>query len=138
MSYNDPAAIDDPLLTPFWAHARAHRLAVQRCAACGDLHFPPGPVCPVCLSEDQTWQEVSGKAELVSWTTFHRAYWPAFAKALPYDVCLVKLAEGPLLLSNFLGATPRDLVMGLPLRVVFDDVSDAVTLPKFVADVPHA
>lgn len=138
MSYNDPAAIDDPLLHPFWAHARAHRLTVQCCTACGDLHFPPGPVCPVCLSEEQTWQEVSGKAELVSWTTFHRAYWPSFAEALPYDVCLVKLAEGPLLLSNFLGATPRDLRMGLPLRVAFDDVSEDVTLPKFVVDTVPA
>jgi hypothetical protein len=133
MSYSKPLPKPDPLMDPFWDNARKHKLSVQCCAACGDRHFPPSPVCPVCLSEDQSWQPVSGNGKLVSWVTFHRAYWDGFAKDLPYDVCLVQLDEGPLVLSNFLGKPPADLKQGLPVRAVFDAVTDNVTLPKFVA-----
>ncbi len=135
MSYGKPQPkTDDLLMVPFWEHARKHRLSVQCCHACGDLHFPPSPVCPICLSEDQEWKPVSGKGKLLSWVTFHRAYWDAFAADLPYEVCLVELEEGPLLLSNFLGKPPADLKAGLPVRAAFDDVSETFTLPKFVID----
>lgn len=133
MSYGGHTPGDDRMMTPFWENARLHRLSAQRCTACGDLHFPPTPVCPVCLSEEQEWAEMSGRAELVSWVTFHRAYWDEFAELVPYDVCLVRLAEGPLMLSNFAGARPEGLREGLPLRVVFEDLTDRLTLPKFVA-----
>ncbi len=134
MSYSKPLPKHDPLMAPFWENARNHRLAIQRCTSCGDHHFPPSPVCPVCLSEDQTWEPVSGRGTLVSWVTFHRAYWDGFAEDLPYDVCLVRLAEGPLMLSNFHGKRPADAREGLPVHVVFDDLTDSFTLPKFVAD----
>ncbi len=130
-AYRKPLPSDDPLLAPFWENAKAHRLSVQCCRACRDRHFPPGPVCPKCLSEDQEWETVSGRAALVSWVRFHRAYWDGFVGDVPYDVCLVALEEGPLLLSNFSGPMPEDPRAGLPLEVVFDDVTDAFTLPKF-------
>jgi uncharacterized OB-fold protein len=133
MNDRKPLPIPDLLTAPFWENARRHRLSVQRCRDCGDRHFPPGPVCPRCLSEDQTWEVVSGYGTLVSWVTFHRAYWDGVKDALPYDVCLVRLDEGPLLLSNFMGERPAGLREGLKLEVVFDDVTQDVTLPKFRA-----
>ncbi|MEI9927320.1 MAG: OB-fold domain-containing protein [Sphingomonas sp.] len=135
MTYGGPIPGDDLLMKPFWENARRQRLSVQHCLDCGDLHFPPSPVCPVCLSEDQDWATVSGKAHIVSWVTFHRAYWDAFVGQLPYDVCLVRLAEGPLMISNFAGERPEGLHEGLPVRVVFEPVSESVTLPRFTADV---
>src|SRR4051812_41664315 len=100
-----PQPHPDPLTDPFWAHARAGRLVIQVCDTCGDGHFPPSPICPVCNGSTQSWQPVSGTGTLESWVTFHRAYWPGFAPDLPYDVCLVRLAEGPLLLGNVIGGT---------------------------------
>ena len=120
----------DPLTRPFWEHARAGRLAVQVCDSCGDKHFPPSPICPNCNNDAQSWQPVSGRGVLESWVTFHRAYWPGFAADLPYDVCLVRLAEGPLLLGNFDGDT-AGARLGAAVEVVFEPVSDAVTLPKW-------
>lgn len=128
-----PLPVIDALTEPFWDHARSHRLAVQRCVDCGDHHFPPSPVCPVCLSDDQDWQVVSGLGTLVSWAVFHRAYWPGFQPDLPYPVCLVQLDEGPLLVSNFRNGLPDGVRAGMRLRAVFDDVTETVTLPRFVA-----
>ena len=133
MAYDKPLPVIDELTRPFWDHAREHRLAVQRCNACGDLHFPPSPVCPVCLSSEQDWQRVSGAATLMSWARFHRAYWDGFRQSLPYDVCVVRLAEGPVLVSNFAGAPPASPHMGMALRVVFDDVTPEISLPRFEA-----
>jgi uncharacterized OB-fold protein len=44
----------------------------------------------------------------------------------------VKLKEGAKMNSNLLGITPHDIEIGMPVRVVFEDISDQVTLPKFV------
>ncbi|MFB9839902.1 Zn-ribbon domain-containing OB-fold protein, partial [Actinoallomurus acaciae] len=32
----------------FWDGARAGELRIQRCAECGALRHPPGPMCPAC------------------------------------------------------------------------------------------
>ena len=132
--YTKPLPVIDALTAPYWAHAKAHELAVQKCNACGHRHFPPSPVCPECLSEDQAWEVVSGRAKLVSWASFHRAYWDSYRDDVPYDVCVVELEEGPVLVSNFAGPVPDHLRMGLPLRVVFDDVTPEISLARFAVD----
>ncbi len=135
MTYTKPLPpVDDLLMQPFWENARAHRLSIQRCEACGDGHFPPSPVCPHCLSEEQTWEPVSGRGTLLSWVTFHRAYWGGFIPDLPYQCCLVRLAEGPLIVANFAGDKPEYLAEGLPVRAVFQDMTEHFTLPKFVVE----
>ena len=131
-SYQKPLPVIDPLTKPYWEHASAHRLSVQHCKDCGDRHFPPCDVCPGCLSENQDWEVVSGRVTLESWVRFHRAYWDGFSSALPYDVCLVRLQEGPLVLGNFSGGVPENVHMGMPLRAVFEDVTDDVALVRFV------
>src|SRR5688572_394649 len=115
----------------FWENARSGRLSVQRCAGCGHMHFPGSPVCPQCLSEDQSWVPVSGNGTLLSWVRFHRAYWEGFRADLPYLVCLVGLEEGPMLVSNIVDATPEELTIGMAVEVVFEPVDDELTLPKF-------
>ena len=130
MSYNKPLPRIDALNQGFWDHARAGRLSVQSCKACGDQRYPPSPVCPKCLSPDQEWAVVSGKGTLESWVDFHRAYWDGFQQDLPYRVCLVRLAENPVLISNLVGPSDHAKV-GAAVEVVFDAVTAAVTLPKF-------
>ena len=129
-TYSKPLPKIDALNRPFWEAARQKKLVVQVCAACGDRRFPPSPVCPKCLSSDQGWVEVSGKGTLESWADFHRAYWEAFRDELPYRVCLVRLAEGPLLVSNLVGNSDK-AKLGAAVRVVFEAVTAEVTLPKF-------
>lgn len=121
----------DALNRGFWDAARAGTLTIQRCDNCQDQHFPGSPVCPKCLSEKQSWVPVSGRATLLSWVRFHRAYWEGFRADLPYLVALVGLEEGPMLMTSIVDASPEDLTIGMKLEVVFDKVDDEVTLPKF-------
>jgi uncharacterized OB-fold protein len=129
-TYTKPLPQITPLNRAFWEHARAHQLALQTCDACGDMHFPESPVCPKCLSASQSWRTVSGRGTLESWVEFHRAYWDGFVGELPYSACLVKLAEGPVIVSNLVGSA-EGARLGAPLHVVFEDVTDEITLPKF-------
>lgn len=119
-----------PLDAPFWDGTRMRRLSVHRCGDCGDVRFPASPVCPKCLSRNQAWEVASGMGTLQSWIDFHRAYWPAFAGSLPYTVCIVQLREGPLMVSNLVGGT-QGAAIGVPVRAVFETVTDEITLPKF-------
>jgi hypothetical protein len=133
MSYDKPLPRIDTLNQPFWDAAREKRLVVQHCTVCGDTRFPPSPVCPKCLSPAQAWKDASGRGTLQSWVEFHRAYWDGFKTGLPYRCCLVQLAEGPLLVSNLVGDADT-AQLGAAVHVVFDAVTDIVTLPKFALD----
>jgi uncharacterized OB-fold protein len=131
-SYNKPLPKIDDHTRPYWEFARLHQLSVQRCSSCGHRHFPPSPVCPACLSDDQGWEIVSGRGELRTWCEFHRAYWPAFGAELPYNVCVVQLAEGPRVVSNLLDPPPK-MWRGMPVQAVFEDVTTEVSLVRFRA-----
>ncbi len=50
---------------------------------------------------------------------------------MPYVVALVELDEGPRLLTNIVGIKPENVACEMPVKVVFDDVSEEVSVPKF-------
>jgi uncharacterized protein len=120
-----------PALAPFFAAARERRLVVQRCAGCETLRFPPRELCSTCLGTEATWESVSGRGEIFSYNVMHQIYHPAFARAVPYGVVVVKLAEGPKMTSNLVDCPIDRIKIGMPVEVVFDEVSSDVTLPKF-------
>jgi uncharacterized OB-fold protein len=129
--YTKPLPVPTPESAPYWAAARRHELVLQHCDACGLPWFPPSLLCPECLSDVFTWKPVSGKGTLFSFVVFHRPYHPGFKGDLPYNVSLVELDEGPRLLTNIVGIANDELRVGMSVEVVFDDVTEAVTLPKF-------
>jgi len=49
----------------------------------------------------------------------------------PYVVALVELQEGVKMMTNIVDCNPEDVKIGMDVEVVFDDVTDDVTLPKF-------
>lgn len=77
---------------------------------------------------------MSGRGTLLSWVVYHRAYWPGFTADVPYKVCLVQLEEGPILVSNLVDAAEVDVAVGKAVRVIFDRVTEDVTLPKFILE----
>ena len=121
----------DATLAPFFAAANDGRLVVQRCTDCGALRFPPRELCSSCLATKASWAEVSGRGTIFSFNVMHQVYHPAFATEVPYAVVVVQLAEGPKLISNLVDCPVEEIHIGMPVEVVFERVSPAVTLPKF-------
>lgn len=130
MSIPKPLPQITPLDREYWEHARNHELHIQRCGACKSWRFPASPVCAECGSLDWHYAPVSGRGEVASWVVFHRCYFPSFADEIPYNVAMVRLEEGVLLVSNIL-APNESLNHGMKVEVVFDDVTPEISIPKF-------
>ena len=131
-TYQKPIPTISSELAPWFDGARSGKLMMQRCTSCHAFRFPPRELCSVCLSNESEWVPVSGRGEVFSFNVMHQVYHPGFAGEVPYAVVLVKLEEGPKITSNLLGVAPADIRVGMPVRVVFERISDEVTLPKFV------
>jgi uncharacterized OB-fold protein len=105
-------SVDEELITA----AVEGGLAFQRCIECGYLRLPPAAVCPECLHGKSEWVRDSGLGTVWSFCIYHRAFDPAFKDALPYNVALIELDSGPLMISNVLAVEAAELKIGL--RVV--------------------
>jgi uncharacterized OB-fold protein len=116
---------------PFWDACRASTLVLQRCLDCGRLRYPIARYCPHCLSSRATWEPVSGGGEVYTFAVFRHAYNVDWRDRVPYTVALVKLAEGPCFLSDLVGVRPEEVRVGLPVEVVFEAVTDEITVPRF-------
>lgn len=117
------------LHAPFHDGCRAGELRVQRCRACGHHQFHPRPFCLECGVADPGWVTTTGRAEVVTWTAVHVALDPAWAGQVPYIVALVRLEEGPTLMTNLVETdAPR---IGQRVAVRFRARDDGPPLPVF-------
>lgn len=115
----------------FYAYCRKHELRFQRCGDCGRWRHVPRDMCAACGSFGWEWARSSGKGSLFSWTTTMQPMMPQFADLVPYSPVVVELEEGVRMLSWLVDVEADDFALGLPVEVVFDDVTPDVTLPKF-------
>ena len=83
------------------------------------------------MSADVEFKQASGRGKVFSFVMYDRVYHPSFAEEVPYVVALVELDEGPRMISNIVGIPPQDVRCDMPVTVVFDDVAEGVTVPKF-------
>lgn len=116
---------------PFWDGCRRGELLLQRCRHCGRLRYPAAVVCPDCLSAEAQWQPMSGRGRVFSFVVFHRAYHPAWEARVPYNVALIELDEGPIMLSNVVAIDNATLAVGLPVAVAFEAVDESLIIPVF-------
>jgi uncharacterized protein len=129
--YKKPIPVSSIESKPYWEGLRKHRLLIQRCNACRQHWFPPSTHCPSCSSADFSWTPVSGRGKIFSYVVYHRVYHPGFANEVPYTVALVELEEGPRMISNVIGIPSDKVVCDMPVQVVYEDINEAATLPKF-------
>ena len=113
----------------FWEGVKQGKLLIQRCKSCGDLHHPPGPVCPKCQSFDWDTIESSGKGTVYSFVVMHYPEVPPFE--YPNPVGLIELEEGVRLISQLIGVKPGDVKVGQKVQVEFVTFDDDLVLPQF-------
>nr|BFE78218.1 hypothetical protein GCM10020093_008190 [Planobispora longispora] len=104
-------------------------LLLQRCGACRRAQHYPRALCAACGSTDLTWTESAGRGVVDSFTVVHRSPFPE--PQAPYVVARVRLAEGPVLLTNLVGAAPDDWRCDEPVRLTWRPVGDGRRLPVF-------
>jgi uncharacterized protein len=111
----------------FWQGVSDGRLLVQRCASCGALRHPPGPMCPRCQTLEWDTVEASGRGTVYSYVLSHH---PTEPDAEPRLVVLVDLEEGVRLVANLVGVPWPEVTNGMAVEAFFAEV-DGVMLPQF-------
>jgi uncharacterized OB-fold protein len=120
-----------PLTEPYWAGARRGELLIQRCSACGHLWHPPLPRCPECHGASLSWIPVSGRGHVYTYTVVYHATHVAMQDRLPYISALIQLEEGPRVLTNLVHCLEEDVKVDMPVRVVFEPLTEEISLPQF-------
>ncbi|OGK88329.1 MAG: hypothetical protein A2X52_12680 [Candidatus Rokubacteria bacterium GWC2_70_16] len=122
-----------PEATPFWNGLREQRLMLPRCLDCGRCFFYPRIACPHCHSRQIAWIEASGRGRLHAFEIAHQPMNRAFKVKPPYVLAMVELEEGPRMMSNLIDVEPdpRAIRCDMPVEVVFERLTEEITLPLF-------
>ena len=129
--YAKPVPRIDEESKGFWEACQRHELYIQRCRDCHAVRYYPRALCPSCLSDNTEWVRCSGRGIVYTFTATYQNQAPGFRDEVPYVLAYVELEEGVRLLTNIVGCAPDAVRIGMPVEVVFEDVTPDVTLPKF-------
>ncbi|MDP6706971.1 MAG: Zn-ribbon domain-containing OB-fold protein [Alphaproteobacteria bacterium] len=121
-SYSDP---DRNLETErFWEAAAEGTLLLKRCRACGETHYYPRAICPICFSGDTEWVPASGNGRIYSYSVMRRT-------EVPYVIAYVTLAEGVTIMSNIVDCDIEKVAIDQEVTVVFKETEGGTALPLF-------
>jgi uncharacterized OB-fold protein len=119
---------------PFFEYAARGELRMQTCAGCGEVLFPPRPMCPRCQGTEFVWKRMSGRGHIWSFAVPRPPLLPDYAAVAPYPVVVVELAEDRRLrlVGNLVAdddprtgidsVDPAAIEIGQPVRVVFREL----------------
>ncbi len=132
--WNKPLPSLDQDIWPFWQGLKRHEFLLYRCKVCGDWYWPVA-CCRNHANEpffgNMEWTKASGKGKVFAFNIHYRAMDPRFEDDIPFVYALIELDEGPMFGSNIIGCEPEKVKIGMPVEVVFEDITEEFTLPKF-------
>jgi uncharacterized OB-fold protein len=133
MAGSPPLPEPDETTRFFWDALARGEFHIQRCQACKKYIHYPKPICRFCQSRSLSGERVSGRASLYSWTLAVQGFHPFWIERLPLLIATVELEEqeGLMFTSQLVGCSEEELRAGMPLEVVFEDVTPELTLPFF-------
>jgi hypothetical protein len=80
---------------------------------------------------EKEWAPSTGRGVIYSWVNFVYANAAYPGIKVPYLVVVVEMEEGVRIISNMYDSRREDIYIGMPVEVVFDDIAEDLTLPKF-------
>ncbi len=118
---------------PYWQEANEERLVMQKCDACHKFRWTPSPLCTFCGDDGYTWEQLSGKGKIVTWTVITHPIHPAAVDKVPYVVVIVELNEQPGLrmISNLIDVDHDQIDFDAPVEVMFERHPSGQKLPMF-------
>ncbi len=129
--YKKPLPMPTSWSKPFWDGCKRNELLIQKCKDCQKHIFYPKLFCPHCLSPNLEWVKASGRGKIYSFTVVYSYQPTEFSENVPYIVAVIDLQEGVRMMSNIVGCTPETVKCDMEVKVVFENVTEEITLPKF-------
>ena len=125
------------LSAAYWDGCRNQQLLIQRCAQCDQHQFYPRSICTSCMSEDVEWVQATGCGTVRTYTVIRHPVAKAYAEEVPYVIALIRLEEGPTMMSALTNCDPASVAAGMAVEVVFEQWSEEIAMPKFQPASPH-
>ncbi len=120
---------------PFLRGSNRDELWLQRCVqpACRKFVFYPRVCCPHCGAGALTWEQATGRGQVVSFSRVFRPQHESFFPEAPYYFIAVRLSEGPLFFSRLdhQGLPVETNLIGRQVRAVFVQHTPEQRLPLF-------
>lgn len=129
--YVKPLPVPDEETQPWFDALRKHQLLLQYFPSADHYQFPYSDRCTKDWSTEWEWRESKGRGTVYTWGLMHQVYEPAWAEETPYVLAVVELDEGPRMSTTLVNVAHDAIKIGMPVRVVFDDVTEDVTIAKF-------
>jgi len=128
-----PLPVPEPATAGFWEGCAARELRIQKCANCGLHRHVPAPICSRCRSFDSTWDVSRGTGRIFSYVVVHHSVHPATEALVPYNVSIIELDDcgGVLVTSNVVDCSADSLHVGMPVRLVWEQVDASLSLYRF-------
>jgi hypothetical protein len=134
--YEKPLPDMRPEGDPFWAGTKEHKLLLPADGS-GKPFWYPRANAPGTLEPTQ-WVESKGEGTVYTYSTHFIGPSKAYKGDPPHIVALVDLDEGVRMMTNLVkdedgypSLDPDAVSIGMRVKVVFHDVTDEITLPKF-------
>ncbi|HSD11248.1 MAG TPA: Zn-ribbon domain-containing OB-fold protein [Candidatus Binatia bacterium] len=131
MSAGKPLPRANDTTRPYWDAVQAGRLLLQRCRACANFIHYPRAWCPRCWKTDLEWVESRGTGRVVTFTIVHQAPLESYAGDVPYVLAVIRLDEGPQMMTNVVGVKPSGVRVDLRVEVVFEERAGGFRVPQF-------
>lgn len=87
----------EPNVKEWYDYLAQGKLMGLKCKDCGEIAFPPFPVCNGCSGTDMEWVELSGEGTLITFSQSTSGILPFATSSV--IVAWVEMAEGPVFMS---------------------------------------
>ncbi|CDQ40464.1 MULTISPECIES: Zn-ribbon domain-containing OB-fold protein [Virgibacillus] len=135
MEFQKPIPLKNQDNSPYWDAADRHQLKIQKCNDCQAYAHPPGPTCAKCGGGRLSWIDFGDhvKATIYSYIVSYRPFLPGFQDDLPLVIAQASLEDVPSvrIMCNVLDCKPDDMHIGMPVKMVWDDITEDRALPQW-------
>ncbi|NML32868.1 Zn-ribbon domain-containing OB-fold protein [Paraburkholderia antibiotica] len=121
---NVPLPERSPETISYWEGADRGELWFRRCTSCAKPHHYPRALCPFCFAADPAWERAAGHGTLYSFSVTGRP-------EQPYVIAYVKLAEGPIMMTNIVNCDPNTLFIGQSVVLASSPAEGGPPIPMF-------
>jgi NAD(P)-dependent dehydrogenase (short-subunit alcohol dehydrogenase family)/uncharacterized OB-fold protein len=112
------------------AAAAEGRFALQVCADCSTVIYPPRDACPSCLSARLPYRDVESGGTLIAETTVRVSPDPYFRERVPWRVGTVKLDAGPMVVAHLHDDSREGARVRLALKLDKSGAPVMIALPE--------
>ena len=99
------------------AAAAEGRFALQHCAECNAVQYPPRDACSSCISTDLIWRDTDPNGTILAETTIQTSVRLFCRERAPWRMGSVKLAVGPTLNCHLHGEVSRGDIVRMALKL---------------------